>query len=56
MAVLQHLERLKADHASIELALNEELHRPLPDPGLISDLKRRKLRIKDEIVKLADAH
>lgn len=53
MAVEQRIEKLKADHASLEMVLFEELHRPLPDTRLISDLKRQKLRIKDEIARLA---
>ena len=54
MAVEQRIERLKADHASLEMVIVEELHRPLPDTRLIGDLKRRKLRIKDELARLAD--
>jgi hypothetical protein len=53
MAVEQHIERLKADHASLESVIGDELHRPLPDTRLIGDLKRQKLRIKDEIARLA---
>jgi len=54
MALEQRIEKLKADHASLETVIVEELHRPLPDTRLIGDLKRQKLRIKDEIVRLAD--
>jgi hypothetical protein len=53
MAVEQRIEKLKADHASLDTVIVEELHRPLPDTRLIGDLKRQKLRIKDEIVRLA---
>ena len=54
MALEQHIEKLKADHASLEMVILEELHRPLPDTRLIGDLKRQKLRIKDELVRLTE--
>ena len=54
MAIEQHIEKLKADHASLETVIFEELHRPLPDEGLIGNLKKQKLRIKDEIARLGD--
>ena len=54
MALEQRIEKLKADHASLETVIGEELHRPLPDTRLIGDLKRQKLRIKDELTRLAD--
>jgi hypothetical protein len=54
MAIEQRIEKLKADHASLEMVIFEELHRPLPDTNLIGDLKRQKLRIKDEIARLGD--
>ena len=55
MAIEQHIEKLKADHASLEFVIDEELHRPLPDTNLIADLKKRKLRIKDEIIRLSES-
>ena len=54
MAIEQRIEKLKADHASLETVIFEELHRPLPDDGLIINLKKQKLRIKDEIARLGD--
>ena len=44
---------LKARHAELEEALSKENARPLPDAATIADLKKRKLRIKDELAKLA---
>ena len=38
--------------ASLERAIDEENHRPLPNQDAITDLKRQKLRIKDEIFAL----
>lgn len=55
MAVEQHIDKLKADHASLKMAISEELNRPLPDTNLIADLKRQKLRIKDEIIRLSES-
>jgi hypothetical protein len=46
------IEALKEKHAMLERALDEETHRPLPNQETIYDLKRQKLRIKDEIFAL----
>lgn len=54
MAIEQRIEKLRADHASLETVIFEELHRPLPDEGVIGTLKKQKLRIKDEIARLGD--
>ena len=40
---------LHNNHASLERAIEEENLRPPPDDVRISQLKREKLRIKDEI-------
>jgi hypothetical protein len=52
MAIEQRIETLKASHASVEAALHTENTRPHPDDVRIRDLKRAKLRIKDEILRL----
>lgn len=52
MAIEQRIETLKASHASVEAAIHAEVRRPLPDDVRIRDLKRAKLRIKDEINRL----
>jgi hypothetical protein len=52
MSQLDRVEALKEKHALLERALDEETHRPLPDQAAIYDLKRQKLRIKDEIHEL----
>ena len=51
-----HVETLKAKHAGIKEAILEESQRPVPDSIRISELKREKLRIKDEIARLAESH
>lgn len=52
MAIEQRIETLKASHASVEAALHAERTRPYPDDLRLRDLKREKLRIKDELVRL----
>lgn len=49
--MLQHdrIEALRAQHRSLEEALDQETHRPLPNLNVVVALKRQKLRIKDEI-------
>jgi len=42
-------EALKAKHAEIETILIEEERRPFPDFAMVQELKKRKLRVKDEL-------
>jgi len=49
MSLQDRIESLRARHQSLELALQEEIHRPMPNEDLIHDIKRQKLKIKDEI-------
>lgn len=44
---------LKAKHAALEMQIDQEEKRPLPDVALVHDLKRQKLKIKDELQKIA---
>ena len=46
-------EALRSKHAEIEHILIEEERRPLPDTRLVHELKRKKLKIKDELQRLA---
>ncbi len=52
MSLQDRLEALKVKHAQLEAALEEESRRPLPDSNAIAELKRRKLRIKDELERM----
>jgi hypothetical protein len=52
MSLQDRIETLRDKHAALERALDEENRRPLPNQDAISDLKRQKLRIKDEIYQL----
>lgn len=49
MNVTERIEALKARHAALDNAIQEENTRPHPDDTRIHDLKRQKLKIKDEI-------
>ena len=44
-----HMSALMEKHAGLERLIQEELSRPAPDDALLHDLKKRKLRIKDQI-------
>jgi hypothetical protein len=56
MSLQDRIESLRARHASLEQAIVTENSRPLPNTDAISDLKRQKLRIKDEIFQLEKQH
>ena len=53
MSLEKRISALKAKHQSLEVAIQEEQNRPHPDDLQISNLKKQKLRIKDEIVTLS---
>jgi len=52
MSLEARANSLSQRHASIDRELEAETHRPMPDPAIITKLKREKLRIKDEINRL----
>ena len=54
MSQATHVEALKTKHAELEAQIDEENSRPHPDDGLINELKRFKLRIKDELAQLGE--
>jgi len=49
MTADERLDSLRVKHASLEQEIEEEVHRPLPDELHLAELKREKLRIKDEM-------
>ena len=53
MAEDDRIASLKAQHAELEEALEQEIQRPLPNPAIVSDIKKQKLRIKDQIANLS---
>lgn len=44
-----HRHALELKHEGIEREIHAELNRPLPDDAVLQDLKKRKLRIKEEL-------
>lgn len=44
-----HISALATKHAGLEQQIHDEMARPAPDAVRIQDLKRRKLRIKEQI-------
>lgn len=53
MSVQDRIESLKNKHQELETKIEAEEIRPHPDDTLIHDLKRQKLKLKDEISALA---
>ena len=49
MSEKNHLQALKAKHLALDHAINEEMSRPLPDETALANLKRQKLKLKEEI-------
>lgn len=47
-----HASALETKHAGLDARLREELCRPAPDAVTIQQLKRAKLRIKEELSQL----
>lgn len=47
------IDALKVKHQQIDNTLQSETSRPLPDDSAIASLKKEKLRLKDEINRLA---
>lgn len=46
-----HVSALQLKKHGIERQLHDELSRPLPDDALIQTLKKRKLKIKQELAR-----
>ena len=52
MALDAHLVELSERHRTLDRKIEEELTRPAADTLKIAELKRQKLRLKDEIERL----
>lgn len=52
MSLQARLESLKEKHASLELLIADEDHRPRPDEMVLTRLKVEKLRVKEELERL----
>lgn len=44
-----HYAALEAKHASLDRQIADERARPAPDDVLLAELKKRKLRVKEEL-------
>lgn len=55
MSLQDRIESLRARHRNLEDAIDQEISRPLPNDDTLHDLKRQKLRIKDQIFELEHA-
>jgi hypothetical protein len=44
-----HLSALQLKHAGLERQIQDEMTRPMPDISVLQTLKKRKLRIKEEL-------
>jgi len=44
-----HVTALQAKHEGLERRIREEMNRPAPDETMVQNLKKQKLRIKEEI-------
>jgi hypothetical protein len=54
MVVEAHLASLQRKHTDVDRELTHELAHPASDPLRIAELKRRKLKLKDQIAQLRD--
>ncbi|WP_119166188.1 YdcH family protein [Algihabitans albus] len=52
MSVHDRIESLRSQHTLVDNAIREESHRPHPDELRLHELKREKLRLKDEIANM----
>ncbi|CAA7626392.1 YdcH family protein [Magnetospirillum sp. SS-4] len=56
MSLHDRIESLKAKHAAIESDIESQIRSLNPDTARINDLKRKKLRIKDELSRITSTH
>jgi hypothetical protein len=54
MALAAHLVELSEKHRLLERKIEEEMSHPSSDTLKIAELKRQKLKLKDEITRLQD--
>ena len=55
MALSAHLAELSEKHKSLDRKIEEEMSRPGSDDAIVRRLKQEKLKLKDEIERLAKA-
>lgn len=47
-----HHAALETKHAGLDRRIADETHRPMPDPLVLAELKKQKLKLKEEIASL----
>jgi len=52
MSMTSHLSALEEKHKALERQIEDELSRPSADDARVAELKRLKLKLKDEITRL----
>ena len=52
MSMTSHLSALEQKHKALERQIEDELSRPSADDARVAELKRLKLKLKDEITRL----
>lgn len=52
MSLKNHLTELQLKHSALEKELEESMAHPATTDSQLADIKRRKLKIKDEITRL----
>lgn len=55
MSLSAHIEALEKKHAELKAAVHEESARPLPDFARVTEWKKQKLKIKEELQRLYDS-
>lgn len=55
MGLESHLQELTDKHHKLDELIHDEMLRPHPDDLMISELKKKKLRLKEEIERLRHA-
>ena len=53
MSNQERIEALRTRHAALDQELDDENHRPYPDFEHVNRIKREKLKLKDEMVRLS---
>ncbi|HKX90320.1 MAG TPA: DUF465 domain-containing protein, partial [Sphingopyxis sp.] len=48
-----HLSTLKSRHADLDAKIANEERRPAPDTGVLAQLKKQKLKLKEEMLAIA---
>ena len=51
----KRIENLKRRHATLDEEIGGETQRPVPDQAAISELKKEKLKLKEEIASLENS-